>query len=73
MRRREEQASIVGEEQVLELAVNQVRRPAVVGHLLRRLRHREGELVQVGHRRHGVTVPCDERAAYDGPLIGSDA
>ena len=34
------------------LAVDEVRRPSVVGDLFGRLRHRERELVEVGHRRH---------------------
>jgi peptidoglycan/xylan/chitin deacetylase (PgdA/CDA1 family) len=37
-----------------ELAVDVVRRPAVVRELLRSPRHRERELVEVGHRGHGA-------------------
>ena len=39
------------------LPVHEVRRPSVVGELLGRLRHGECELVEVGHRRHGGTLP----------------
>ena len=39
-----------------ELAVHLVGGPAVVGELLRRLRQRQRELVEVGHRRHAASV-----------------
>src|SRR6266511_3188852 len=43
-----------------ELAVDEVRGTRVVGHLLRRLRHRQRELVEVGHRRHGASLSALE-------------
>ena len=44
-----------------ELPVNRVRRSPVLD-VLRRLGHRERELVEVLHRRHGLTLPGDARA-----------
>jgi heme-degrading monooxygenase HmoA len=40
-----------------ELPVDEVGRPAVAGVGPGRLRHGEGELVEVGHRRHPATLP----------------
>ena len=39
------------------LAVHRVGRAAVVGQLAGRVRKRQRELVQVGHRRHGGSLP----------------
>src|SRR6266576_982107 len=44
-----------------ELAVHVVRRPPVVGQLLRRLGHRQGELVEISHRRHRASLPRRSR------------
>jgi hypothetical protein len=85
VRRREEDAAVVGEDELLHvqvldaehehvvetlaggwihgigpaapveaehLPVDEVGGPPVLRELLRRRRHREGELVEVGHRRH---------------------
>ena len=40
-----------------ELAVHEVGGTALVAHLPGRVRHRKRELVEVGHRRHGFTLP----------------
>jgi hypothetical protein len=40
-----------------QLAVGEVRRPAVLGDGLGRVRERQRELVEVGHGRHGETLP----------------
>ena len=91
VRRREVDAAVVGEEEVLrvevgdaehehvaeplarlrvlrvrppaaveavELPVHLVGGPLLVPQLLRRLRHRERQLVEVGHRRHVPTLPA---------------
>ena len=39
-----------------ELAVRAIRRPAVARHVLRRVRERERELVEVAHGRHAVNL-----------------
>ncbi|MFY9578842.1 MAG: hypothetical protein WAQ33_05910 [Gaiellaceae bacterium] len=49
-----------------QLAVNQVRRPPVVGRLLRGLRHRQRERVEVGHRRHRTTLPRWSPMSFPG-------
>src|SRR5215211_2779645 len=38
------------------LAVHEVRRPTVLRHLLCRLRHRQRQLVEIGHCRHGAIL-----------------
>lgn len=40
-----------------ELAVHEVSRAAALGHFLCRLRQGEGELVEIGHRRHSNSFP----------------
>src|SRR5437764_14451069 len=49
----------------VELAVHAVGGPAVLGDLLRRLRHRHRQLVEAGHGRHG-TAPYPRRAITSG-------
>ena len=40
------------------LAVDVIRRPTVCGDLLRRLRHRKRQLVEIRHRRHSLSLPA---------------
>ncbi len=48
------------------LPVHEVRRPPVLGDLLRRLRQHERELVDVGHRRHASPSPGRAGSASTG-------
>ena len=51
--------------ETVHLPVHEVRGPPVLGHLLRRLRHRERELVEVGHGRHAAIRLCDDALVTD--------
>ena len=53
-------------------AVDEIRRPPVLGHLLRHLRQRERELVEVGHRGHARSLTQSSRRGRARKNIGRD-
>lgn len=53
-----------------ELAVHEIRRPAFVGHILRRMGQEMRELVEAGYRRHGLqNASCQRINAFTAATL----